>query len=257
MNILLSNDDGIHAEGIKILQELLAELGHEVNVIAPKFEQSGTSHSVTFKKALITEKVYVGEQYFGLAMHGFPSDCVRAGLKSYHSEVDIIACGINLGNNAGPAIYYSGTIAGAYEGYCSGHPALAFSLNSYNIELMRGLRTSLKPFMPELLTRCNKNYLYNINIPGTKKIKGLRLTRQAQCDFKDEYVKRISPYGNDYLWLKGNGFTRETQSGRQDYPNDLDTLQEGYISLTPLQFDLTNYHELQGLEEKFQDISQP
>lgn len=252
MKILLSNDDGIYAPGIRVLYDLLLEMGHEVCLVAPCYPKSGTSHSITLETPLTSEKIYIEGEFYGVAVDGFPVDCVRLGLMELYPDVDIVVTGINLGLNAGPCVYYSGTVAAACEGFFSSKPAIAFSLYSFEEKVMKQLSYSFKPFLQDLLNHCTDPLLYNVNIPPDPKIKGIKLARQSHAFFNDLYEKRQNPRGKDYYWLKGLGFKKEIEPVNNGFPADLDVLEEGYVSLTPLQLDLTHYQELNKLSEKIE-----
>ena len=247
MNILLSNDDGINAPGLKLLHRMLVDLGHRVQVVAPSSEQSGTSHSITLNSPLIPKKITHDGHFFGFAVNGSPADCVKLGLCNLYPNSDLVIAGMNLGPNAGPAIYYSGTVAAAFEGLSLGKTALAISYNSFSEKALEGLPQRLAPFLPTLLDGCSNQLLYNINLPSTATIKEIRVTRQFRGFFSDIYEQRIDPRGREYFWLKGVSYSEET-SANNGYLHDLEAIAAGYISVTPLQFDLTGYQELPVLQ---------
>lgn len=249
MNVLLSNDDGIDALGLKILKDLLEEQGYRVWVVAPEHQHSGTSHTITLQTPLIPKKVYHGEQLYGYAVNGSPADSVKLGISDLcHEGIEIVVSGINLGPNAGPAIYYSGTVAAAFEGAVLGKTAFAFSYDSFNEKSFEGLENRLRPFLAPILRACTEKILYNVNIPDTPDIKGIRVTRQFRGFFMDQYEKKVDPRGRDYFWLKNVSYSEEApHPANNGYQHDLDILKEGYISVTPLQFDLTAYHHLASL----------
>ncbi len=251
MKILLSNDDGIHALGLKILHNLLKELGHQIYVCAPHRQHSGSSHSITLSTPLLVHKIYHNNDFFGIAVDGSPSDAVKLGLSQFYPEVEMVVSGINLGPNAGPSVYYSGTVAAAFEGAMQHKISLAFSFESFYEKDMNTVEEKLRPFMPQILSVCQQKMLYNINIPYTPIIQGIKVTRQFRGFFGDEYEKRTNPLGHEYFWLKDITYTQENSSVPAEYKqynHDVEVLKQGYISLSPLQFDLTNYHQLVSLQ---------
>ncbi|NUM35828.1 MAG: 5'/3'-nucleotidase SurE [Candidatus Brocadiae bacterium] len=259
MKVLLSNDDGIDAIGLKILDGLLRSLSHEVFIVAPEHQHSGTSHTITLQTPLIPKKVYKDGVFYGFSINGSPADSVKLGISDLcPKDIDIVVSGINLGNNAGPAIYYSGTVAAAFEGAAVGKRSFAFSYDSFDEKKFKGLEERLSPFFPAILEACTEKLLYNINIPKTPKIKGILVTRQFLGFFMDQYEKKLDPRGREYFWLKNVSYSGEiVPSVAQTYQSDLEVLKEGYIAITPLQFDLTGYAGLNSLQQKLGTYSQP
>lgn len=251
MKILLSNDDGIHATGIRIIKEIMTELGHEVYIIAPERQHSGTSHTITLSYPLIPKNIYHEDAFYGIAINGSPADCVKLGVSSIYPDVDMVISGINLGQNVGPSIHYSGTVGAAFEGICVNKTAIAFSLDSFDEKKFKGLKEKIQPFIPQILNMCTEKVLYNINFPVTEKIEGIKITRQYQTYFKDKYEKCISPRGREYYWIAKVEYTNESQDIRmKDCCHDVKAIKEGYISVSPLQFDNTNYKEIIALKER-------
>ncbi len=245
MKILLSNDDGIHASGLRILYRLLLELGHEIYIVAPHRQHSGSSHSITLSTPLLTHKIYKDKQFYGIAVDGSPADAVKLGIAELYPQAEMVVSGINLGPNVGPSIYYSGTVAAAFEGSVTGKIALAFSLDSFAEQDFECLEAKLRPFMAKIISTCQHPILYNINIPNTPAIHGIWTTRQFQGFYTDQYEKRQNPYGREYYWLKTISFSKEPADKMQPtYHHDVEAIHQGYISMTPLQFDLTNYAHL-------------
>lgn len=260
MKILLSNDDGIDAIGISVLRDLLIELGHEVFLIAPEKHQSGKSNAITLYDPLMVSRKYKNGEFYGLSVNGFPVDCTRLGLMNLFKDIDVVLTGINHGYNIGPAMYYSGTIAAAFEGVLHGKPSLALSLNSFKDEDMLLLKKQLPSFLKTLLTTCSDLYLYNINIPCTKKIKGIKVARQSLRNFSDSYEQRQTPFNKDYYWLLFSGFNKDSFSKipkrHQKYSEDVTLIDEGYITITPMQYDLTHYEYLKTFSKKLDEIKE-
>jgi 5'-nucleotidase len=244
MEILLGNDDGIHARGLRILYELVAASGHKPYIVAPEHQASGTSHAITLHTPLIPRPIYSEGKLYGLAVNGLPADAIKLGISAIYPDVDVVMTGINAGHNAGPAACYSGTLAAAFEGFMAGKPALAFSFDAFNEDKMDGLKETLLPLMPQFLALCHTPHVYNINIPCVAKVKGIKLTRHYLGFYLDHYEKHCDPRGRDYYWLKGLGYAPERPDAPGRYPNDLETLNKGYITITPLQYDWTEYELL-------------
>lgn len=247
MKILLSNDDGIHATGIRILRDVLHQLGHEVFIVAPSEQNSGASHRITLGKPLFTKKVKKEGEFYGISVDGTPADSVNIGLTVFYPDVDYVVTGINLGNNAGPSIYYSGTVAAAFEGMITKKKSLAFSLNSFVEKDFEGVGEKILPFMEELFEMSSTDYLLNINIPVHKQVQGVRIATQFAGHLTRAYEKRSSPWGGDYYWLSEFRYTQDPETGGD---SDVEMLEEGYISATPLDFLVTDQKHFERLRKK-------
>ncbi len=246
MNILLTNDDGIHAKGLECLYDAISDLG-KVTIVAPDREMSATSHSITMTNPLRTKSVHRNGSHWGTAVTGTPSDAAKLALTSLLSEKpNLVISGINQGVNTGLAAIYSGTIAAAAEGAFLGIPSMAVSLASKHhqdflpaAQIAREItKKLLKPDVT--LPRCT---LLNINVPPIplNEIKGIRLTRQGLGGFRDAYECRLDPRGHEYYWLDGDGFIIDEHDEIDDY-----VVQQGYVTITPIRFDLTDYQWLQS-----------
>jgi len=253
MNILLTNDDGIHAPGLWAIYEQIAGK-HCVTVIAPDRERSAVSHGVTLHETLRVRR-FRGEQgYAGYAVNGTPADCVKLGLTELlDTRPDMVISGINPGSNVGVSVNYSGTVAGAREAALYGIPAVAVSLNGYE-----GMYYEDAAAVTALLIK--KVYekglpfgtLLNVNIPDMPKEKmaGLRITRQEVAVLSEHFEKRIDPRNGEYYWL---GEDRRTFGRNPDM--DGDALGQNYVSVTPIQCDATDYRTLEELRVWNTDIS--
>jgi 5'-nucleotidase len=239
MIILLSNDDGIHSDGIIALEQSLQPVG-EVYTVAPDREQNSMSHALTLHRPL--RVLAVGPHRF--AVDGTPTDCVKLALTGLLPvRPDLVVSGINKGPNLGDDVIYSGTVSAAIEGALLGIPALAVSLVTFE-------KFEFQPaaeFTATLVSRiCESGLpletLLNVNVPSLPKdqIKGWRFTRQGKRHYSENIVERTDPRGKKYYWIGGDnlGFTQEDGT-------DCMAVHEGYISVTPLQVDLTNYKLLQ------------
>jgi 5'/3'-nucleotidase len=239
MIILLSNDDGIHSDGIIALENSLQHLG-EVYTVAPDREQNSMSHALTLHRPL--RVLEIGRRRF--AVDGTPTDCVKLALTGLLSvRPDLVVSGINKGPNLGDDIIYSGTVSAAIEGALLGIPAIAVSLVTFeNFEFQTAAE-----FTAILVSRIQERgmppeTLLNVNVPPLPKeqIKGWRLTRQGKRHYSENIVERTDPRGKKYYWIGGDSLGFAHDDG-----TDCLAVHEGYISITPLQVDLTNHKLLQ------------
>lgn len=246
MKILISNDDGIDAEGIYRLAEAMSEIG-EVIIIAPKTEQSAAGHSITMKIPLRISKYKVRNKFKGYAINGTPADCVKIGITHILKELpDIVISGINHGSNTAISIIYSGTVSAAREAAILGCPAIAVSVTDHNPKHFDAAAN----FVKELALKVIKNKLpegivLNVNVPNIPKeeIKGILPTHQGKSKWDDGYEERVDPYGNNYYWLTGKMADTD-----EEIHNDQVAVQNNYISVTPIHFDLTDYKVYEELK---------
>jgi len=224
MRILLTNDDGIYAAGIAAINKTLKEIG-EVVVVAPEAERSGASHSITWAHPLRLRKTYIENKFFGYAVSGSPADCVKmAAMEIMKEPPELVVSGINLGANTGIHVLYSGTVAASIEGSILGIPSVAVSIDvSRYVDL---------------------GYAAIIARDVIKQIiKGIRLTRQYTHGFEESVDRRKDPGGNTYYWLVGGSEITVEEEG-----TDVQSIRDGYISITPLCYDLTDYNLLKSLD---------
>lgn len=242
MNILISNDDGIYAKGIKVLEEYLRIAGHDTYVVAPMEEQSGTGHGVTLHTPLRLTKAYRNKNFFGYSVSGKPSDCIKVGFWEVFKDInfDFIISGINRGSNLGSDMLYSGTFSAAAEGALLGKRAIAISLVIDNQEKLH-YETAAK-FIVDYLEEVKniqfpKDSLLNINVPNVKEeeIKGYKYTVQGDRRFKDDLIERIDPQGRIYYWLGGSAIEYE-----QNSDSDFVVVKENFISITPVNLNLSD-----------------
>ena len=245
MQILISNDDGIHARGIEVLAETIAGLG-DVSVVAPEGEQSGSSHSVTLNHPLRPRPFHRGGRVFGQSVNGTPADCVK--LAVHHlldSPPDLILSGINLGANIGICVIYSGTISAAAEGAILGIPSIAFSLATLTAPhwdtAARVARTVVENVADSGLP---PDTMLNVNIPNRplEEVEGFAVVPMGKSRYIDELEERTDPRGRSYFWLVGELKHNDT---RPD--TDLDRVRQGYVALTPIHFDLTDHESMERL----------
>ena len=239
MRFLLCNDDGIHAEGIKALRKALEEIG-EVTVVAPDRERSATGHGITVTRPLRTKIIkYKNSSSTAYAVDGTPADCVKLALEALMNEPpDLVISGINLGPNLGTDVLYSGTVSAAYEGVINGIPAIAVSLNTWTDPDFSCAAEFVKEYVPNVLKhQLPPGTLLNINVPHGIKPKGIRVTKLGYRRYIDVFDKRTDPRGRVYFWMAG-----EPEDVNADDPDtDTAAIKKGYITITPIQIDVTHY----------------
>ncbi len=253
MRILLTNDDGVHADGLLALAAELSKLG-EIAVVAPEHQQSGVSHSLTlYKPLLVREARFPGATAY--AVDGTPADCVKIALKELLKlPPDLVVSGINNGLNTGNNVLYSGTLAGALEAAMYGYPAFAVSLEvSKKPDWERAARVAREVVEAVYPDRRGRSAVFNVNIPAKPKLRGVRVTRQASAPWKDAFDRRRDPRGRTYYWLKGSPPQKyRVQAGvHGGIWSDDHAVRQGWVSVTPLQRDMTDGRELPDLLKKF------
>ena len=243
MQILLANDDGIYAPGLRALVGGLRQLG-DVEVVAPAIEQSGVGHSVTYRSPLQVEEVFDQGQHFGWAVQGSPADCVKLGiLELSPRKPNLIVSGINSGSNYGINVLYSGTVAAAIEGAFFGITSVAISLNQdsppdYDLAARRSL---------ELITRLLEHFpepglLWSINFPRSDAdLQGVRFASMGIQRHTEVIERRLDPRGKPYFWSG----TDPLENHVMDPGTDIEALSQNYATITPLKFDLTDFPRLQ------------
>jgi 5'-nucleotidase len=235
MIILVCNDDGIHSPGIAALENSLERVG-DIYTVAPDREQNAMSHALTLHRPLRVQEVAPRR----LAVDGTPTDCVKLALTGLLSvRPDIVVSGINKGPNLGDDVIYSGTVSAAVESALLGVPAIAISLATFE-------KNDFQPaanFAAALLSHISRSTippetLLNVNVPPLpeREIRGWRLTKQGKRHYSENIVERVDPRGRKYYWIGGDdlGFSEEAGT-------DCMAVKEGYVSVTPLQVDLTNH----------------
>lgn len=245
--ILVSNDDGYKAKGIEALIEMVKPFGRVV-VVAPEEGNSGMSHAITIKNPLRMKHHKRTDDVEMYSVNGTPVDCVKLAINQVlTTPPDLIVSGINHGSNSSISIIYSGTMAAAIEGCLYGIPAIGFSLLDYGespdfeASVQFG-RVVVRNVMQHGLS---KGCCLNVNIPvlPVSKIKGIKLARQNQGTWREEFEKRTDPRGTNYYWLTGYFHNEEPESTDTDEW----ALANGYISVVPIHVDLTNYKEMERL----------
>lgn len=240
MRILVSNDDGVHAEGIRALSEALAACG-EVIVVAPDRNRSGASHSLTLEVPLRVTRIAETGYH---AVKGTPTDCVHLAVNELvRPEPDMVVAGINHGANLGDDVIYSGTVAAATEGRHLGFPSLAISLVGkthfataahYAAQLVRGMMVHPLP----------ADQILNVNVPDLPldQIKGIRVTRLGNRHRAESVICSEDPRGQPIYWIGPPGSQQDAGEG-----TDFAAIEQGYVSITPLTIDMTAYSSLAGL----------
>lgn len=246
--ILIVNDDGIYSPGIQALADAIVNVGN-ITIIAPDKEQSGKSHSLTLNDPIRLKSVNLKNGLKGWGVTGTPVDCAKVAIKNLlNKKPDLVLSGINLGANLGNNLIYSGTVSAAYEGTILDIPSAAISLDSFegkNFEVAKYAATTIANYL--LKHKLPKGTLLNINVPniGKKDLKGFLITKQGNQSFEDTYEKRTDPRGNLYFWIKG-----EMINDDSCVEYDGKAVACGYISITPIQFRLTNEPYINQLKKK-------
>jgi 5'-nucleotidase len=247
---LLTNDDGVYAPGLRALRLELKKLG-DVTVVAPVGEQSAVGHSITLLTPLLVQEVLdENSQPMGWAVEGRPADCVKLALLELLPEPpDLIVSGLNAGSNSGINVLYSGTVAAAIEGAFFGHTSIAVSLEYTKpkpLDFPRAARLAGSVIEQILQHPISAGTLLNINIPSLDKgsIKGVRTVPQNLTVFKESFDRRIDPRGRVYFWTNPDFHCPDPGPD-----SDVTALNEGYITVTPLQYNLTHFGMLETLKD--------
>jgi 5'-nucleotidase len=237
--ILICNDDGYYSPGIRALAEVAATYA-DVQIIAPDRQQSAVGHSITISTPLRATKVKMLNGMDAIAVNGTPADCVKlAHDKLMDRKPDLVLSGINHGSNAGINIIYSGTVSAATEATILGYPAIAVSCNEFKEEAdLSGCQEAAARLIEFVFKNgLPKGITLNINAPAGP-LKGIRWTRQAESRYIEEYDGRVDPYNRPYFWMSGKF---ELLEEGEDL--DVRVMQDGFASVTPIQYDLTA-HEI-------------
>jgi 5'-nucleotidase len=246
--ILITNDDGIHSPGLIALSTALKELG-DIYIVAPDRERSAASHSLTLHRPLKVEKLREGVY----SIDGTPTDCVILAINRLLPEKPaLVASGINKGGNLGGDITYSGTVSGAFEGTILGIPSFAISLvtgeeaQPLHFETASSFAKKIGKFILE--KSLPPDTLLNINVPNVdrSKIRGVRFTHQGKMAYNNSIKEIYDPRGKRHYWIGGSQLHLEHSED-----TDIQAVQDGYISITPIHFDLTNYEALNSLKTSF------
>ena len=246
--ILVTNDDGITAPGIRTLINVMNSIG-DVVVVAPDSPQSGMGHAITINETLYCKKEKInGGPQVEYSTSGTPADCVKLAVHELlDKKPDLCVSGINHGSNSSINVIYSGTMSAAIEAGMEGIPAIGFSLLDYNWD------ANFNPFKKYVKKICStvlkkgmkKGVVLNVNFPNTENntVKGIKICQQAEANWVEKFDKRQSPMGKDYYWLTGEFINYDKRKDTDEY-----ALSKGYISIVPIQFDLTAHNYIDELK---------
>lgn len=246
--ILVTNDDGITAPGIRTLIEVMNTIG-DVVVVAPDAPQSAMGHAITINDTLYCNKVTVNEEepQTEYSCSGTPVDCVKLAVNEIlKRKPDLCVSGINHGSNSSINVIYSGTMSAAVEAGTIGIPSIGFSLLDYSLEAdFEPAKKYVKLMVEQCLEQgLPKGVVLNVNIPKLpeSKIKGIKVCRQADAHWEETFDKRKSPLGKDYYWLTGEFINKDKGEDTDEW-----ALENGYVSVVPVQFDLTAHHAIKDI----------
>lgn len=243
--ILVCNDDGIYSPGILALAEVADEFG-EVTVIAPDRQQSAVGHAITVTTPLRSRPFKVDGRFSGQAVTGTPADAIKlAHDQLLDRKPDLVVSGINHGSNASINILYSGTVSAATEGTILGYPSIAVSCNNFNDDAdLSGPKEAARKVINYVLTEgLPTGITLNLNAPSGP-LKGIKWARQANSRYVEEFEGRVDPHNQSYYWLTG-----ELKVLEEGDDLDVNVLESGYASLTPIQYDLTAYSLLDEVKD--------
>jgi len=248
--ILITNDDGVTAPGIRNLVEAVKDLG-KIVVVAPDKAQSGMGHAITIGHPLRMNKVDIFEGIEAWQVSGTPVDCVKLAVdKILHGKPDLCLSGINHGANHSINVIYSGTMSAAMEASIESIPSIGFSLLDYSYEAdFTTARHYVRQIVSSLITKkLDKHFLLNVNIPSIalELVKGVKVCRQAYAKYQEDFEERKDPHGKKYYWLTG-----EFLNFDKGKDTDVWALNNNYVSVVPVQFDLTNYKIKSQLEKNW------
>ena len=247
VRILVSNDDGIDAPGIEALVRSLRRIG-AVTVVAPHQQQSAVGHAITMNSPLRVRRFNRNGRFFGYAVAGTPADCVKIAVRAIlKKKPDLVVSGINHGSNTAISVIYSGTVSAATEGTLLGIPSIAMSVTTYKpVDFTYAANVARRLASTVLRNGLPEGTLLNVNVPALppRRIKGIRVTRQGRSIWNDTFDARRDPANKEYFWLTGG-----LQNIDHDPSFDEAAVRAGYISVTPIQYDLTNYPMMEMMKE--------
>ena len=247
--ILVTNDDGINAPGIRTLISIMKDIG-DIVVVAPDSPQSGMGHAITINSTLHSSKITPKDsEIIEYSCSGTPADCVKLAINELMPrKPDLCVSGINHGSNSSINVIYSGTMSAAIEAGIEGVPAIGFSLLDYswNADFNQSKDFIRRIVINALNNKIPKGVVLNVNIPSIKKsdIKGVKICRQAMAYWVEEFDKRKNPLGQEYYWLTGKFVNKDQGEDTDEW-----ALNNNYISIVPVEFDLTAHHAIQGLND--------
>ena len=248
MNILITNDDGIYADGIIELAKSISKIAN-VYVVAPESQRSATGHAITIHSPIMVHKIDMGENIKSYAISGTPADCVKVGIEGLFKDIniDLVLSGINNGSNLGTDVIYSGTVSAALEGFILNKPSIAISYDEVNVK--REIYKDASKYVVNLIENIKdkldllNDCILNVNIPNTK-IKGSKITKLGQRNYDNAMVEKINPFGQKYYWIGGKLMELD-----QDKDSDIACVKDGYISITPINIEMTNLRKFESLKD--------
>jgi 5'-nucleotidase len=247
LNILITNDDGIHAQGLYHLKRSLEKIA-AVWVVAPDTEKSAVGHAITLSDPLRVFSVEKDRAFFGYAVNGTPADCVKLAINCLmDKKPDIVISGINLGANTATNIIYSGTVSAAAEAVMKGVPAIAVSLTTFHIlEFEYSCSLVIQLVKKIMKFGLPQGTLLNVNVPPLKadKIEGIVITRQGKGRFEEIFDKRVDPINRTYYWYSGKNMILDNEDDVDDV-----VILQNKVSITPLKYDLTNMNMIEELKK--------
>ena len=253
--ILITNDDGITAGGIEVLIAAAKKFG-KVVVVAPDTPQSGMGHAITIGTPLRLSKVHIfGNETEAYQCSGTPVDCVKLAVDIVmHRKPDFCFSGINHGSNASINVIYSGTMSAATEASIEGIPSVGFSFLNYNADAdFTTAKIVVETIMQQMMdSKHAPHTLYNVNIPDVpaSELKGIKICRQANAKWSENFVERTDPQGKKYYWLTGEFVNNDTGTD-----TDIWALQNNFASVVPVQYDLTNYKALEIIDDSWKNLT--
>lgn len=255
MRILLTNDDGIWAEGIRVLASVLSEKA-DVYIVAPDRERSASSHSITFHKPLRVEVVSLPKIKNAWKVDGTPSDCVKIALNNILDfKPDLLVSGINRGPNLGCDVLYSGTVSAAIEGFINDVPSVAVSMAAYEDIIYEPAAEFIRDNCETFAGIKGLNFsVLNINFPNiaAEEVKGRLITKLGDRRYDNTYDVRKDPRGKEYYWLAGDVLnSTDADFSEAAVVGDVDAVEHKYVSMTPLHIDLTAYNAISPLQSVF------
>ena len=249
MNILIANDDGIWAAGIRALADALSQKAN-VYICAPDSQRSAAGHGMSMNKPLYAEEVKYENAVKAYAISGTPADCVKLGLKLLEKDgvkIDMVYSGINLGSNVGTDIIYSGTVAAALEGAMNGYPSVAVSVDSHEAQHFEMACELAVSAMENAYDKMAPGVILNINTPDLPKeeIKGLKFTHMGRREYYERFDEKVDENGKTQYWYGGD---RVIYDGLSE---DIDVIanQEGYACISPIHYDMTAYSYVDKIKE--------
>ncbi|WP_270941076.1 5'/3'-nucleotidase SurE [Romboutsia lituseburensis] len=243
MNILITNDDGIRANGIIELAKAMSNIAN-VYVVAPESQRSATGHAITIHSPIMVNEEFIADNIKAYSISGTPADCVKLGIEGILKDIhiDLVLSGINNGPNLGTDVIYSGTASAAIEGLVQNKPSIAISYNEFNVnrETYKNASMHVVKIVENVKDKLDMldDCILNVNIPN-KEIKGTKITVLGERKYENVMEERYSPYGKRYFWIGG-----KIKNIEQVENNDIDCVEEGYISITPVNIDMTNKNKV-------------